>query len=435
MIYNDGYAVFAADRHPQLLGSKVLEGWPEAADLNRRVLDECLAGRTLTYTDLPLTLYRNKGKPENLWTDLSYQPVIGDDGQPAGVLAIVIETTTRVLAQKALADERRSVIEANKRLSAESAFLRELFEQTPSFMAMASGPAHVFVLTNHAYQELIGGRHVIGLTVAEALPEVVDQGFVELLDTVYQTGEAHIGRGSRVMLAREGDPEPREHFIDFIYQPLRNANGEVIGIFIEGQDVTDRHRGEEHLRLVVNELNHRVKNTLATIQGVAAQTFRNADNVAQAQANFSARIMAIARANDLLTGENWEGASVVGHRCRSVGRMGRQRTWPLRRPRTRRAAIAKVRHGPLDGDARTRHQRGEIRRTVDPVGNGAGELEHRGRSRRRAHADRVARKRRSACRRAVAARLRQPPCAARPRRRTWRHGGPAIRTFRRRLRN
>ncbi len=69
-------------------------------------------------------------------------------------------------------------------------------------------------------------------------------------------------------------------------------------------------RGEQHLRLVVNELNHRVKNTLAMIQAIAAQTFRNADDLPQAQASFSARIMALARANDLLTGENWEGASL-----------------------------------------------------------------------------------------------------------------------------
>lgn len=312
MIYNDGYAGFAASRHPSLLGSKVLEGWPEAADLNRRVLDECYhAGRTLTYKDLPLTLYRNKGQPENLWTDLYYQPVIDESGKPAGVIAIVVETTGRFLAEQALAEERAAVLEANRRLSAESAFLRDLFEQTPSFMAMASGPEHTFVLANRAYRELVGGRDVLGQTVAEALPEVVDQGFVGLLDEVYRSGEPHIGMGSRVMLQRPHEDEPNEHFLDFIYQPLRNATGEITGIFMEGQDVTERVRGEQHLRLVVNELNHRVKNTLAMVQGVAAQTFRVAEDVQQAQATFSARLLALARANDLLTGENWEGASLA----------------------------------------------------------------------------------------------------------------------------
>lgn len=311
MIYNDGYAVFAASRHPSLLGSKVLEGWPEAADLNRNVLDTCYhGGGTLSFKDLPLTLFRNKGLPEDLWVDVNYGPVLDESGKPGGVLAVVVETTGKVLAERALMDERAAVLEANKRLTAESTFLRDLFEQAPSFMAMASGPSHEFVLTNRAYQELVGGRDVIGKTVAEALPEVVGQGFVQLLDNVYATGKAHIGAGSRLLLRRAGAAEESEHFLDFIYQPIRNARGEVTGIFIEGQDVTERVRGEQHLRLVVNELNHRVKNTLAMIQAISVQTFRNAEDLPNAQASFSARIMALARANDLLTGENWEGASL-----------------------------------------------------------------------------------------------------------------------------
>jgi two-component sensor histidine kinase len=169
----------------------------------------------------------------------------------------------------------------------------------------------VFVLANTAYQQLVGGRDVIGQSLGDALPEIVSQGFVDLLDKVYQTGKPHIGSGARVMLRSADDAEEKEHFLDFIYQPVRNSQGEVSGIFVEGQDVTERLRGEQHLRLVVNELNHRVKNTLAMIQAVAAQTFRSSEDLPQAKASFSARIMALARANDLLTGENWEGASLI----------------------------------------------------------------------------------------------------------------------------
>ena len=222
----------------------------------------------------------------------------------------VVETTEKVNVQRTLAAERIAVMEANKRLSAESSFLRDLFEQAPSFMAIMSGPAHVFVLANTAYQQLIGGRNIVGMTVRDALPEIVDQGFVELLDNVFQTGQPHIGAGTKLMLDQTIGGGAGERILDFIYQPIRNSDGLVSGIFCEGQDVTERARGEQHLRLVVNELNHRVKNTLAMIQAVAAQTFRNANDLPQAQATFSARIIALARANDLLTGENWEGASL-----------------------------------------------------------------------------------------------------------------------------
>lgn len=311
LIYNDAYAAFAGQRHPQLLGMKVLEGWPEAADLNRQVLATCyVKGETLSLKEQPLILFRYNNAADELWLDLDYSPILDETGKPGGVLAIVVETTDKVNVQRTLVAERVAVMEANKRLSAESIFLRDLFEQAPSFMAIMSGPAHVFVLANKSYQQLIGGRNVVGLTIRDALPEIVDQGFVGLMDNVLKTGTPYIGTGTRMMLNQTVGGVAGERFLDFIYQPIRNSEGHVSGIFCEGQDVTERTRSERNLRLVINELNHRVKNTLAMIQAVAAQTFRNANDLPQAQATFSARIMALARANDLLTGENWEGASL-----------------------------------------------------------------------------------------------------------------------------
>lgn len=317
MIYNDPYSEFAGQRHPQLLGSRVLEGWGEVAEFNARVLEVGLAGGTLSFQNQELTLYRNN-VPEQVWMDLSYGPVLGEDGEPAGVLAIVVETTARVRAEQALADERAAVEAANRRLSAESKFLHELFEQAPSFMAMVSGREHVFRLANAGYQRLIGRRDVIGRTVRDALPELEDQNFFDLLDQVYLTGQPFIGQGMRVSLRREASGPLEDRFVDFVYQPVRDADGRVSGIFMEGQDVTERLKGEQHLRLLVNELNHRVKNTLSMIQAIAAQTFRSAEDLEQAQSAFSARIVALAKASDLLTGENWEGAALEDIVARSA---------------------------------------------------------------------------------------------------------------------
>ena len=99
MLYNDAYSVFAGGRHPRLLGSKVREGWPEVADFNDRVMKVGLAGRTLQFKNQELTLYRN-GRPEQVFMDLDYSPVLDESGRPAGVLAIVIETTERVVAER-----------------------------------------------------------------------------------------------------------------------------------------------------------------------------------------------------------------------------------------------------------------------------------------------------------------------------------------------
>ncbi|MFC5068502.1 ATP-binding protein [Flaviflagellibacter deserti] len=101
MIYNDAYSVFAGQRHPQLLGSEVRRGWPEVADFNDHVMRTGLAGGTLAYQDQELTLYRH-GRPEQVWMNLDYSPVLDEKGKPAGVIAIVVETTERVRVERRL---------------------------------------------------------------------------------------------------------------------------------------------------------------------------------------------------------------------------------------------------------------------------------------------------------------------------------------------
>lgn len=155
MIYNDAYSVFAGDRHPQLLGSKVREGWPEVADFNDHVMKVALAGGTLAYRNQELTLHR-LGAPEQVWMNLDYSPVLDESGKPAGVIAIVVETTARVMADRRAVEEREQ--------------LAQMFEQAPTFMALLRGPEYRFELANPGYIELAGDRPLLGLTFAEALP-------------------------------------------------------------------------------------------------------------------------------------------------------------------------------------------------------------------------------------------------------------------------
>ncbi|CAJ0691268.1 response regulator [Ralstonia holmesii] len=112
MIYNDAYAEFAGGRHPYLLGCPVELGWPEVADFNRHVMDVCLGGGTLSYRDKELVLLRN-GRPEDVWMDLYYSPLPDDNGRPAGVLAIVVETTERVQTER----ERQAAEQALRQLT------------------------------------------------------------------------------------------------------------------------------------------------------------------------------------------------------------------------------------------------------------------------------------------------------------------------------
>lgn len=295
MIYNDGYTEFAADRHPALLGSNVREGWPEVADFNDNVMNVCLGGQTLTYKDQELVLYRN-GMAQHVWMNLDYSPVLDEAGQPAGVMAIVIETTGRVLA--------------DRRNSAEHERLQRLFEQSPSFMAMLKGETHVFEMVNPGYERLVGHRDVLGKTVAEALPEVASQGFVSMLDSAFLTGEAVTGTALPVLLQHGADLAPEQRYVDLVYQPIRNDQNVVTHIFVQGSDVTERVLGERQQKLLMNELDHRVKNTLATVRAIVMRTLRGATSLADAQTSLNARIMALAEAQQLLTIRKGEGADI-----------------------------------------------------------------------------------------------------------------------------
>jgi PAS domain S-box-containing protein len=208
-------------------------------------------------------------------------------------------------------ERANAVQEANQTLSQETQRLRALFEQAPGFMAVVTGPELRFQLANAAYRRLVGNRDVIGKTVAEALPEIVDQGFTTLLDQVLTTGEPFIGRNVSVMLEGEGDGPLEERFLDFIYQPIFAGDGMTLGVFVQGHDVTEQRRAEDHQQLLIHELNHRVKNTLSIVQALAMQSFNGSAEPAAARQTFDARLNALSAAHNLLTMENWEKAGLL----------------------------------------------------------------------------------------------------------------------------
>ena len=117
--------------------------------------------------------------------------------------------------------------------------MAELFQQAPAAIAILSGPTHVFELANPIYLELIGGRSVVGKPIAEALPELKDQGIFELMTQVFSSGVAHEGRSLRVMLVRREQAAPEETFFDFVYQPIRGGDGRVESIAVIAFDVTN----------------------------------------------------------------------------------------------------------------------------------------------------------------------------------------------------
>ncbi len=100
------------------------------------------------------------------------------------------------------------------------------------------------------------------------------------------------------------------YIVEWLITPLRDPDGEVAHWISVQRDVTGRRQAEEHQQLLIHELNHRVKNTLSTVQSIAAQTLRNAASPQQARSAIESRLIALSRAHDVLTRQNWEGAEL-----------------------------------------------------------------------------------------------------------------------------
>ena len=260
-LYNDSYAIILGEKHPMALGDRFHDIWREIWDDIHPLIVRALKGES-TYMDrLPLRMNRH-GYDEDTWFRFSYSPVRDEDGTVAGMYCACVEMTGEVLAERYREQE-------NQRLMG-------LFEQAPGIFAVLRGPDHVFEIANESYLQLIGRRELIGKPARDALPEVADQGFFELLDQVYQSGQPFVGHAVPVRVQREASAPLEERYVDFVYQPIRGPKGDVEGIFVEGSDVTMRKRVENELRAANRQkdqflamLAHELRNPLAPITTAA----------------------------------------------------------------------------------------------------------------------------------------------------------------------
>ncbi|GAB6196775.1 PAS domain-containing sensor histidine kinase [Lysobacter xanthus] len=266
---NEAYSLLVGVPRARLLGQRLFDLFPGSvevdgtsqADVLRRSLERALeTGERDALALIPYAI--TVSTPEGEVTDMRYwsathTPLRNDAGQVVAVLQHTMDVTevhrlrealraardatglTREQQEGAVLSRAAAVQRDNDRLSARLSFLDDLFDQAPGFMAVLRGPDLVFEIANDAYEALVGRYRFLGRPLREVLPEVVEQGFIQLLERVRETGRPFIGRGMPVVLD-DGDGCRVTRFVDFVYQPVRGADGQVDAIFVQGSDVTER---------------------------------------------------------------------------------------------------------------------------------------------------------------------------------------------------
>ncbi|CAA9312795.1 MAG: hypothetical protein AVDCRST_MAG71-861 [uncultured Lysobacter sp.] len=241
--YNDAYIPILGQRHPDAFGRPAPEVWSEIWDVIGRQADAVMTRGEATWNERVLLVMERNGFAEETYFTWSYSPIPDGRGGIGGLFCACTEETPRIRIER----ERDRLLE---QLAYERSQLSEVFARSPVCMALVRTPDYQFEYANQRYIELIGGRDPTGMTVAEAVPEVAEQGVISLLDRVVQTAEPFTGQDVPVRLRRAmGVFETR--YLDFIYQPMFGPDGRVNGVLGHAIDMTERRRTEARDRFFV----------------------------------------------------------------------------------------------------------------------------------------------------------------------------------------
>jgi len=262
---NDAYLQVTGKRLDELIGRNVFDEFPhdpadpgnESAALLRQSLERVLeTGRADVIAFIRYRVPRAEdgdGRIEDRFWSATHTPLHDEHGEVAYILQHTVDVSELQRLRKAAShpaaaattrmeagvlERAREVQETNQSLQIERANLQRLFEQAPGFMAFLSGPTHVFEIANAGYYQLVGHREIIGKTLAEALPELENQLFIQLLDDVFTTGKPFVGTGMRALLQQEPGAPLSEVFLNFSYQPIVDPSNRTTGILVLGHDIT-----------------------------------------------------------------------------------------------------------------------------------------------------------------------------------------------------
>ena len=261
--YERHFGIRLADVPPDysLLGDPQLEAAGLAPLIRRAYAGESVVLPPVRYDAARAT----DGAGRTIWTQGHCFPVRDEAGAVAHVAIVHVDVTPWAAAEAALRETTAALELRNahlrdqaRELDVERARLARVIAQLPAAVAVFEGPELRFRALSAAYQQIVGGREVLGRPLREALPELANRDagadFVGLLERVYGTGEAVVLTNQRARWDASGTGEATDHLIDLIYAPLRapahdgDARGAVEGVTALVLDVSARVRAEDAVR-------------------------------------------------------------------------------------------------------------------------------------------------------------------------------------------
>lgn len=224
------------------------------------------------------------------------------DGEAIAIYGMYVDISER----KALENKIIGLLEVEKKARAQ---MESLFEESPSAIALLEGEDHKFTYVNDKHKAMVGERDLVGRTVCEALPELAEQGFTELLDNCYKNDEACYYSEKEIYFQNTSDDSKKIHYLNFVYKPIHDENDTVYGIFVEAIDVTEQVEARKIIEkslvekeTLLSEVHHRVKNNLAIVSGLLElEILDNTDHeISKHLHTTQSRISTIAKIHELL---------------------------------------------------------------------------------------------------------------------------------------
>jgi PAS domain S-box-containing protein len=244
-LYNDAYRIIAGEKHPAALGESGHNVWPEIWDvispLAHEVMDE---GKSNWAEDQLLHINRH-GYIEECYFTFSYSPVYGESGEINGVFCACTETTEKVLATRKIRESENN--------------LRNMIIQSPVAMCILRSSDFIVEIANQRMHELWGKSEaeILNQPIFKGLPEAAEQGLEEILQQVFETGSHFAANERPIILPRNGRLETA--YINFVYEPLHEADGSITGIMAVAIDVTEQVKARKKIEENEQDLQDRVE--------------------------------------------------------------------------------------------------------------------------------------------------------------------------------